>query len=181
MACTTVTSALPDMGVHRGSTRELWASNDPTPSPQPRSGPVVWMGDPDEFAAVTTDGLPTPSPSPSLDFEGGWDRQELNRRELKKGKKGKKEGKKGKTGGKKGKKGKKGGGCGENGKKGKKGESCGPWECIDGKLNGKGEDYDGTVAQTASGKTCKFWVGIEDANGNKYAYYEYGLTWADRK
>ena len=41
LACTTVTSALPDMEVHKGSARELlWASNDPTPTPtpQPRSG-----------------------------------------------------------------------------------------------------------------------------------------------
>ena len=60
-----------------------------------------------------------------------------------------------------------------------KGESCEP--CIDGKLNGKGEDYDGTVAQTASGKTCKWWNGVEDANGYKYAYPSYGLTSADKK
>ena len=73
-----------------------------------------------------------------------------------------------------------GGSCGKG--KGKKGESCEPgYTCIDGKLNGKGEDYDGTVAQTASGKTCKWWGGIEDANGNKYAYDDYGLTWAHKK
>ena len=67
-----------------------------------------------------------------------------------------------------------------NGKgKGKKGESCEP--CIDGKLNGKGEDYDGTVAQTASGKTCKWWNGVEDANGYKYAYPSYVLTSAEKK
>ena len=60
-----------------------------------------------------------------------------------------------------------------------KGESCEP--CIDGKLNGKGEDYDGTVAQTASGKTCKWWNGVEDANGYKYAYPSHVLTSADKK
>ena len=143
---------------------------------------MVWMGDPDEFAAVTADGLPSPSPSPSPDSDGKWDRQELiakNRRELgKKGKGGKSEcGGKGK-GGKGGKS-----ACGGKGKgkKGKKGESCDPWECIDGKLNGRGEDYDGTVAQTASGKPCKWWSGIEDAKGYKYAYRYYGLTSADKK
>ena len=87
LACTTVTSALPDMEVHKGSARELlWASNNPTltptPPPQPRSGSVVWMGNPDEFEAVTADGLLEPSPSPSPDSEDEW-----NRRELKKGKK----------------------------------------------------------------------------------------------
>jgi len=55
------------------------------------------------------------------------------------------------------------------------------WACIDGKLNGRGEDYDGTVAQTASGKTCKWWSGIEDAKGYKYANDEYGFTSADKK
>ena len=71
LACTTVTSALLDTGVHEGGAlggaRELWASNDPTPSPQPRIGPMVWMGDPDEFAAVTVDGLLELGPSPSPD------------------------------------------------------------------------------------------------------------------
>ena len=95
-----------------------------------------------------------------------------------KGKGGKGEGPPGK--GKGGKGGKKGGSCGGKGK-GKKGESCEPWECIDGKLNGKGEDYDGTVAQTASGKPCKLWSGIEDANGDKYAYRYYGFTSAEKK
>ena len=157
LACTTVTSALPDMGVHEGGERELWASNDPTPSPQPRGGPVVWMGDTDEFAAVTTDGLPSPSPSPSPDFEGRWDRHELkakNRREL---------------------------GKNSCGGKGKKSVSCNPWACVNGELNGNGWDYNGNVAQTASGKTCKFWVGIKDANGNKYADDLYGLGCADKK
>ena len=179
LACTTVTSALPDMGVHRGSARELWASSDLTSSPQPRSGPLVWMGDPEEFAAVTADGLPSPSPSP--DSEGKWDRQELiakNRRELgKKGKGGKKGescgGKGKKSGGKKGKK--------SGGKKGKKGDPCEPWECIDGKLNGIGSDYDGNVAQTASGKACVWWNIVTDASGWKWANYEYGFTNAEQK
>ena len=174
LACTTVTSALPDMGVHEGGARELWASNDPTPSPQPRSGPVVWMGDTDEFAAVTADGLPSPSPSPSPDFEGRWDRHELkakNRRELGK--------KSGSCGGKKSGKGKKST-CGSKGK-GKKSVSCNPWACVNGQLNGNGWDYNGNVAQTASGKACKWWSGIQDANGLKYANCEYGFTWEERK
>ena len=143
---------------------------------------MVWMGDPDEFAAVTADGLPSPSPSPSPDSDGKWDRQELiakNRRELgKKGKGGKSEcGGKGK-GGKGGKS-----ACGGKGKgkKGKKGESCDPWECIDGKLNGIGSDYNGNVAQTATGKTCKSWSDVEDRSGFKYAFCEFGLTGADKK
>ena len=175
LACTNVTSALPDMGVYkRGGARELWASSDLTPSPQPRSGPLVWMGDPDEFAAVTADGLLEPSPSPSPDSDGKWDRQELiakNRRKL--GKKAESCGGKGK-GGKGGKK----SACGG---KGKKGESCEPWECINGKLNGKGSDYNGNVAQTATGKTCKSWSDVEDRSGFKYAFCEYGLTGADKK
>ena len=182
LACTTVTSALPDMGVHRGSARELWASNDPTPSPQPRSGPLVWMGDPDEFAAVTADALLEPDPSPSPDAEGRWVREELiakNRREL--GKKKGKGGKKGGCGGKgKGGKGGKKNACGGKGK-GKKGESCDPWECVNGKLNGIGSDYDGDVAVTETGKTCKWWSGIEDESGDKYAKCLYGFTGAEKK
>ena len=175
LACTTVTSALPDTVEYEGGARELWASSDLTPSPQPRSGPLVWMGDPDEFAAVTADGLPSPSPSP--DSEAKWDRQELNaknRRELGKG------GKSGCGGKGKGGKGKGKSACGGKGK-GKKGESCEPWACIGGKLNGIGSDYNGNVAQTATGKPCKWWNSIEDGSGFKYANCEYGLTGGDRK
>ena len=118
------------------------------------------MGNSDDLEAVTADG------SMPSDFrkDNEWNRRLLSHQGGKKG-----EGPPGKgTGGK---------GCSGKGK----GESCEPWECIDGKLNGKGEDYDGTVAQTASGKTCKWWSGIEDANGYKYANDAYGFTSADKK
>ena len=69
------------------------------------------MGSPDEFEAVTIDGLQLePSPSPSPDSEDEWNRRELkgkNRRELK---------------GKKGGKGKEESSCGSEGK-GKKGKN----------------------------------------------------------
>ena len=127
------------------------------PPAAPRStSPVVWMGNSDDIEAVTADG--------SMSSDSGKEDEWNNRRLLT----GKGEGGKG---------GKKGGSCGNG--KGKKGEFCEP--CIDGKLNGNGEDYDGTVAHTASGKTCKWWNGIEDANGYKYAYPSYGLTSADKK
>ena len=156
------------------------AATGSTAIPPRSTSPVVWMGNSDDLEAVTADG--------SLPSDSGRD-DEWNRRLLGgkgegptgKGKKG--EGPTGKgEGGKGGPPGKGKGGKGCSGKgKGKKGESCEPWECIDGKLNGKGEDYDGTVAQTASGKTCKWWSGIEDAKGYKYAYRYYGLTSADKK
>ena len=38
---------------------------------------MVWMGDPDEFSAVTVDGLLDLGPSPSPDSETEWDRKEL--------------------------------------------------------------------------------------------------------
>ena len=154
-----VTSALPEMEMHKGGARELWA----TASPQPRSGPVVWMGDPDEFAAVTSNGLPSSLRSPSPDSEGRWDRQELkakNRRQL---------GKKSECGGK------------GKGGKGKKEAACEPWECVNGKLNGIGSDYDGNVAQTASGKACRSWTSVTDASGWKWANYYYGFTDAEQK
>ena len=139
------------------------------------------MGNSDDLEAVTADG------SMSSDFgkDDEWNRRLLSHQGGKKGEGPPGKGKGGKGGGppgkgKGGKGGKKGGPCGGKGK-GKKGESCEPWECIDGKLNGKGEDYDGAVAQTASGKTCKWWSGIEDANGYKYAYAYYELTSADKK
>jgi len=176
LACTTVTSALPDMEVRKGSARELWASNDPiptpTPSSQPGKGPVIWMGSPDEFEAVTIDGLQLePSPSPSPDSEDEWNRREL---------KGK------------GKSGKKGESCGGKGKgkskakgkskgKGKKGSSCDPWECKNGQLIGNGFDYDEDVAKTEKGQACKWWSGVKDKHGNKYASKEYGFGNAERK
>ena len=108
----------------------------------PRStSPVVWIGNSDDFEAVTADG--------SMSSDSGKD-DEWNRRLL--------------------------GGEGEGPpRKGKKGEGGKGGSC------GNGEDYDGTVAQTASGKTCKWWNGIEDANGYKYAYPSYGLTSAEKK
>ena len=144
------------------------AATGSTAIPPRSTSPVVWMGDSDDLEAVTADG----SMSSDSGKDDEWNRRLLSHR----GAKG--EGSPGK--GKKGEGGKMGGSCGKG--KGKKGESCEPgYTCIDGKLNGKGEDYDGTVAQTASGKTCKWWGGIEDANGNKYAYDDYGLTWAHKK
>ena len=149
---------------HKGSARELlWASNyptpiptpTPTPTPLPRSGSVVWMGNPDEFEAVTADGLLKPSPSPSPDSEDEW-----NRRELKKGKKHK-DGKKG---------------CGG----GKKQSSCEPWECRNGKLIGNGFDYDEDVAQTKDGRPCKKWNDVVDKHNNKYAFSFYGLGNKDK-
>ena len=127
------------------------------------------MGNSDDLEAVTADG--------SMLSDSGKD-DEWNRRNLG----GEVYGPAGKgKGGKGGKKGGKGGkGCSGKGK-GKKGESCEPWECINGKLNGNGEDYDGPVAQTASGKTCKWWSAIEDADGYKYAYPVYGFTSAEKK
>ena len=166
LACTTVTSALPDMEVHKGSARELlWASNDPTPTPtpQPRSGSVVWMGNPDEFEAVTAGGLLSPSPSPS-DSEDEWNRRDLkgkNRRAL----------------------GKKGSSCGSGGKKagGKKASSeSDPWECRNGKLIGNGFDYDEDVAQTKDGRPCKKWNDVVDKHNNKYAFSYYGLGNKDK-
>ena len=162
------------------------AATGSTAIPPRSTSPVVWMGNSDDLEAVTADG--------SMPSDSGKD-DEWKRRLLEgegegptgKGKKGEGPTGKGEGGkggppgkGKGGKGGKKGGPCGGKGK-GKKGESCEPWECIDGKLNGKGEDYDGTVAQTASGKTCMLWSGIEDANGYKYANDEYGFTSAEEK
>jgi hypothetical protein len=161
------------MEVHKGSARELWASNDPTPTPtpssQPGKGPVIWMGSPDEFEAVTIDGLQLePSPSPSPDSEDEW-----NRRELK---------------GKNGKSGKKGESCGGKGKgegkgkgKGKKGSSCDPWKCENGQLIGNGLDYDEDVAKTEKDQACKWWNSVEDEDGCKYALTEYGFEIAERK
>ena len=145
------------------------AATGSTPIPPRSTSPVVWMGNSDDLEAVTVDG----SMSSDSGKDDEWNRRLLSHQGGKKG-----EGPPGK--GKGGKGGKKGGPCGGKGK-GKKGESCEPWECIDGKLNGKGEDYDGTVAQTASGKTCMLWSGIEDANGYKYANDEYGFTSAEEK
>ena len=125
---------------------------------------MVWMGDPDEFAAVTVDGLLELGPSPSPDSEAEWDRKELkanNRRQL--GKKTKCQGKGGKGG------------------KGKKEAACEPWECVNGKLNGIGSDYDGNVAQTASGKACRLWTSVTDASGWKWANYYYGFTSEEQK
>ena len=156
------------------------AATGSTAIPPRSTSPVVWMGNSDDLEAVTADG------SMSSDFgkDDEWNRRNLGGEDdgpPAKGKKG--EGPPGKgKGGKGGPPGKGKGGQGCSGKgKGKKGESCEPWECIDGKLNGKGEDYDGTVAQTASGKTRKWWSGIEDANGYKYANDEYGFTSAEKK
>ena len=115
------------------------------------------MGNSDDLEAVTADG----SMSSDSGKDDEWNRRLLSHQGGPPGKG---------TGGK---------GCSGKGK-GKKGESC-DWECIDGKLNGKGEDYDGTVAQTASGKPCKWWSGIEDANGYPYANDEYGFTNAEKK
>ena len=145
------------------------AATGSTAIPPRSTSPVVWMGNSDDLEAVTADG----SMSSDSGKDDEWNRRLLSHQGGKKG-----EGPPGK--GKGGKGGKKGGPCGGKGK-GKKGESCEPWECIDGKLNGKGEDYDGTVAQTASGKTCMLWSGIEDANGYKYANDEYGFTSAEKK
>ena len=183
LACTTVTSALPDMAVHKGSARELlWASNNPTPTPTPlpRSGSVVWMGKPDEFEAVTVGGLLEPSPSPSPDSEDEWNRRELKKKGGKKD--GKKGGKKGKKGGKKGSscdgkgkgKGKKKGG-------GKKGSSCEPWKCTNEQLIGNGFDYDGDVAQTEDGRACKMWSQVVDRHNKKYAWSEYGFGNSEQK
>ena len=155
-----------------------------TAIPPLSTSPVVWMGKSDDLEAVTAEG----SMSSDSGKDDEWNRRHLSRQGGEgegKGEGSPGNGKGGKGGpprkGKGGKGGKKGESCGGKGN-GKKGESCEPgYTCIDGKLNGKGEDYDGTVAQTASGKTCKWWGGIEDANGNKYAYDDYGLTWAHKK
>jgi len=184
------------------------AATGSTAIPPRSTSPVVWMGDSDDLEAVTADGSMSSDSGKDDEWnrrllshrgakgEGSSGKGKKGEGSPGKGKKGegfpgkgkKGEGSpgKGKKGegspgkGKKGEGGKKGGSCGKG--KGKKGESCEPgYICIDGKLNGKGEDYDGTVAQTASGKTCKWWGGIEDANGNQYAYDDYGLTWADKK
>ena len=154
-----------------------------TAIPPLSTSPVVWMGKSDDLEAVTAEG----SMSSDSGKDDEWNRRHLSRQGGEgegKGEGSPGNGKGGKGGpprkGKGGKGGKKGESCGGKGN-GKKGESCEPWECIDGKLNGKGEDYDGTVAQTASGKTCKWWSGIEDANGYKYAYAYYELSSADKK
>ena len=152
------------MEAHEGSARELlWASNDPTPTPtpQPRSGSVVWMGNPDEFEAVTAGGLLSPSPSPS-DSEDEWNRRDLkgkNRRAL----------------------GKKGSSCGSGGKK--QSDECAPWKCNNEKLIGNGWDYDGDVAQTKDGKPwqlCKTWNDVVDEHNNRYAFSLYGLGNKDK-
>ena len=182
LACTTVTSALPDMEVRKGRARELWASNDPTPNPtpssQPEKGPVIWMGSPDEFEAVTIDGLQLePSPSPSPDSEDEWNRRELIGKKQRKNRRGlNKSG----CGGGKGKVGKGKVGKGKVGK-GKEGSSCDPWECQNGQLIGNGFDYDEDVAKTADGRTCKWWSGVKDEHGIKYAETEYGFENAERK
>ena len=138
---------------------KLWASNDPTPTPtpslQPRSGPVVWMGSPDEFDAVKVDSLLEPVRSLSPDSEGEWNRRDLegkNRREL----------------------GKKDSSCGGK-------SSCDPWQCKDGVLEGKGSDYDEHVAKTADGRICKWWIGVEDEHGRTYAEDKYGFTQTEQK
>ena len=161
------------------------AATGSTAIPPRSTSPVVWMGNSDDLEAVTADG--------SLPSDSGRD-DEWNRRLLGgkgegptgKGKKGEGPTGKGEGGkggppgkGKGGKGGKKDGSCGKG--KGKKGESCEPWECINGKLNGKGSDYNGNVAQTATGKTCKSWSDVEDRSGFKYAFCEFGLTGADKK
>ena len=120
---------------------------------------MVWMGNPDEFEAVTADGLLEPSPSPSPDSEEEWNRRNLkgkNRREL--GKKGS---------------------CGKG--KGKKGSSCEPWKCINEQLIGNGFDYDGDVAQTKDGRSCKTWSQVVDGNNNNYASSEYGFGPSEQK
>jgi len=138
------------------------------------------MGGPDEFEAVTIDGLQLePSPSPSPDSEDEWNRRELIGKKQRKNRRGLKEESSG-CGGGKGKVGKGKVGKGKVGK-GNKGSSCDPWECKNGQLNGNGFDYDEDVAKTADGRTCKWWSGVKDADGYKYASKEYGFGNAERK
>ena len=137
LACVSaMTSALPDIEVHKGTARGLWASNYPTPTPTstptplpPRSGPVIWMGNPDEFEAATVDGLLELSPSPSRDSEDEWNRRDLigkqgkNRRGLGKGPCETRRRALGK--GKKGRRALKSGKC----------DAAATWECNNGVLN----------------------------------------------
>ena len=55
------------------------------------------------------------------------------------------------------------------------------WECKDGQLIGNGFDYDEDVAKTEKGQACKWWSGVKDADGYKYASKEYGFGNAERK
>ena len=67
----------PDLTEMLNGSAELSWDSTPGPSRPLRSGPVVWMGTPDDFEAVTVDGLLEPSPSPSSDSEEEeWSRQE---------------------------------------------------------------------------------------------------------
>ena len=161
---------------------KLFASDDPTPtstlSPkQPRSGPVIWMGSPDDFEAVKVDGLLR---SPSPDSEGEWNRRVLSHLNGNKGESGKegKPGKKGESCGGKGKdrSGKERSGKGKGGK-----SSCDPWECKNGQLIGNGFDYDEDVAKTEKGQACKWWSGVKNERGYKYASTAYGFGSAERK
>ena len=126
---------------------------------------MVWMGNPDEFEAVTADGLLSPSPSPSPDSEDEWNRRDLkgkNRRAL----------------------GKKGSSCGSGGKKagGKKASSeSDPWKCRNGKLIGNGFDYDEDVAQTQNGRPCKTWNDVVDEHNNKFAWDKYRFGKEEQK
>ena len=124
------------------------------------------MGNPDEFEAVTADGLLKPSPLPSPDSEDEWNRREL------KHKGGKKDGKKNGSCGS----GKKQTQCG----KGKKAQ-CTPFECKNGNLVGNGFDYSGNVAQTEDGRTCKKWTDVVDRYGQKYAAKEYCFGSKEKK
>ena len=136
---------------------------------EPRSGPVVWMGNRNEVDAVMADGMPEldalRSPAPE---------DEPNRQEMYTGKNRRELGKKGSSCGGKGK-------GGKGGKGGKKGGSCDPWECENGKLNNNGWDYDGTMAKTADGRTCQKWTDVVDKSGWKWANYYYGFGAEEKK
>eukprot|EP00964_Phaeocystis_antarctica_P050024 scaffold28981_cov45-Phaeocystis_antarctica.AAC.1 len=99
----------PELTEMQKGSAELWGStgSPPSPSPPPRSGPVVWMGTPDDFEAVTAIGRLEPSPSPSSDSdEVEWSRRPRQLKGKGGGGKGKGkdcEGGKGKGGGGKGK------------------------------------------------------------------------------
>ena len=55
------------------------------------------------------------------------------------------------------------------------------WECKDGQLIGNGFDYDEDVAKTEKGQACKWWSGVKNERGYKYASTKYGFGSTERK
>ena len=51
----------------------------------------------------------------------------------------------------------------------------------DGQLIGNGFDYDEDVAKTEKGQACKWWSGVKNERGYKYASTAYGFGSAERK